>query len=159
MIEEDPTALVARAALEPIEPVRCGKTQHLRQHPAERIRAGHGNELHVSCVGNRHCQRKRSTRRRQSLRCRFGSVPLVGRGAQEFPQCSAQIQRYPVIGGRDSRVGPEQAASAHPLRQQQRGRDLIAAIMQSAIFHIPALVERVHEIIEQRQLRRHVIGL
>jgi len=64
----------------------------------------------------------------------------------------AQIQRCPVIGRLDPRVRPKQTASTHPICQQRRGRDLVAAAMQGALFHVPALVERVHEIIEQRQL-------
>jgi hypothetical protein len=156
-IEEYPVALVRGARLQPSEPTRLRQTEHLSQHVAEGIRARNRDKLDCSRVGD--CQRKRKLPARSGkvTRCLLGLGPMLRRSRKIISQGLPQFQRSPMVADIDVLPTVQQAALAHPRLQQAWRLDLVPTRMGNAVFHEPAPVNAIHEIVKQRQLRRYGI--
>ena len=55
---------------------------------------------------------------------------------------------------RDVDTAFEQAASLKPISQLRGRSELIAGIVRGAPLHVPPHVERIHEVVEQREVAR-----
>ena len=158
-IEEDPVALVRGASLQPRKSVRPRQTDHLPQHPAQSTRAGDRSEFDHSLVGDRQHERELPTCRSELASFLVGLRTMLRRIQKEIAQGSPQFQRSPVIRGTDMCSPPHQAALAHPRIQHARRRDLVSSGVRDPVFYVAALVESVHEIVEQREVGRYGVFL
>ena len=151
-IEEYPVALVRGARLQPSEPARLRQTEHLSQHVAKDIRARNRDKLDCSRVGDRQRKRKLPARSGKVTRCLLGLGPMLRRSRKIVSQGLPQFQHSPMVAGIDVLPTVQQAALAHPGLQQAWRLDLVPTRMGSAVFHEPAPVNAIHEIVKQRQL-------
>ena len=158
-IEEYPVALLRRARLQPIEPASLRQRKHLSQHAAKDIRARNRHKLDCPRIGDRQRKRKLPTRRGKATRRLLVLRPMLRRTRKVISQALPQFQRSPMAAGIDMLPTVQQAPRAHPRLQQAWRFDLVPTRMGNAVFHKPASVNAVHEIIKQRQLRRYHVFL
>lgn len=104
---------------------------------------------------NRECGGGLAERRRQ-----FG-VPRtrVRIRSDEVPYRLSKLQRLPMCVRADGRSAGNKTARPHPVSQLIRRANFIAGRMWRALFNETAQVQRVHELVEQRQLARDRISL
>ena len=110
-VEEYPVAFVRGAGLQPSEPAHLRQTDHLPQHPAERIRARNRDKLDGPLIGDRQHERKLPACRGKVTRCLFGLRPMLRRNSEEnlsgpsaIPAQPGDRQRRRVLPGATSRA-------------------------------------------------------
>jgi hypothetical protein len=61
-----------------------------------------------------------------------------------------------VLGPRDPYPAFEQAPRLQPVLQLRGRRELIAGIVRHALLHIAPQIDRIHEVVEQRDVTRNL---
>jgi hypothetical protein len=93
--------------------------------------------------------------------CRQFGVPRarVRSGSDEVPYRLSKLQRLLVSVRADGRSPGKKTACPHPISQLTRRAEFIVGRMWRAVFDKTAEVQRVHELVQQRQLARDRISL
>jgi hypothetical protein len=87
--------------------------------------------------------------------CRQFGVPsaFLGSNLDKVPYRLSKLKRLPMIVRVGGRPTGKQTARPHPVSQLIRCSDFIASRMWGATLNETAQVERVHKLVQQRQLR------
>ena len=155
-IEEYPTTLFRCAGFQPRQTVRLGQAERLREDAAECTCARRWHQRDGAIAGSG--QRKRKVPADSGQLASSGRIiSFRWRKAQECEQCTAQGKRFAVFDHIDVPARGQQTVAAHPYFHFARSCELVTARVSRSLLNVAAAVERVHEIIEQSELRRDFI--
>jgi hypothetical protein len=107
--------------------IRRGRTKIERVGLGRRIRSAR------LCAGNRHRR-------------------VGARRSKECPQRFLKLQGSAMFGLGDVRAVFEQAASLKPTSQLRGRGEFIAGVVRHTPFQVPLQVDRIHEVVEQREV-------
>ena len=132
-----------------------GGALKLGKDPAETTRGAPmlGLKPYTATRGNPHDQWEVGCRRVEPDRG-IARVPIRRRDLDEIPQRAAELERASMIPTVEPDACPDEAVAPHPCLERFYGCKLIMRRADYAALNETAQIQRVREIVEQRELRR-----